>query len=148
MELPVADLYLVSCVKRRRASCSAARDLYSSPWFRKARACIEATGQPWAILSAKHGLVWPNDSIEPYCETLLHVRAEQRRHWADNVLLSLKPHLTNVSKVVIFAGVRYRERLAPELERIGINVMVPMTGLGIGRQLRWLNAALHESRAR
>ncbi len=142
-ELPDADLYLVSCVKTKQKSRMAARDLYASPWFRKARVCVEATGQTWAILSAKHGLVWPTDSIEPYDETLRNMRSRQRQQWAGRVLKSLKPHLTNVRKVVMLAGVPYRQWLMHEFDSMNIKVLVPMEGLRSGQQLRWLNTCLN-----
>lgn len=52
-----APLHLVACVKAKATSPSQAANLYRSPWFRKARAYVEAQGAPWYILSALHGLV-------------------------------------------------------------------------------------------
>ena len=43
-------LFLVSCVKTKLPRRAVAKDLYISDWFRKARACVESTGCPWAIL--------------------------------------------------------------------------------------------------
>ena len=63
-------LILVSCVKTKRAMPAAAMDLYTSNWFRKARACVEKTGCPWRILSAQYGLVHPEEEIRPYEKTL------------------------------------------------------------------------------
>ncbi|MCE2939855.1 MAG: DUF6884 domain-containing protein [Armatimonadota bacterium] len=39
----------------------------------------------------------------------------------------------------ILAGDRYREFLAPMLQARGVQVDVPMQGLRIGEQLRWLD---------
>lgn len=39
-QLPDADLYLVACVKRKTGVAMSARELYASPWFQKARACV------------------------------------------------------------------------------------------------------------
>ena len=52
----------------------AAMDLYTSNWFRKARACVEETGCPWRILSAEYGLVHPEEEIGPYEKTLNKMR--------------------------------------------------------------------------
>src|SRR6266508_6085183 len=62
-------LYLVSCVSEKRSAPSAARDLYVSSLFRKARAFVEAQHAPWFILSAEHGLVHPDTVIAPYDRT-------------------------------------------------------------------------------
>ena len=48
----------------------AGKDLYRSVWFLKARACAEAVGSCWFILSAEYGLVHPDEMIEPYEMTL------------------------------------------------------------------------------
>jgi hypothetical protein len=42
-----ATVYLVSCVSQKRTSRSLARDLYTSQWFQKARAYVEARRAPW-----------------------------------------------------------------------------------------------------
>ncbi len=64
------DVYLVSCVSKKRSSRAPAKDLYLSDWFIKARNFVEANGGPWFILSAEHGLVAPDDLLEPYEKTL------------------------------------------------------------------------------
>ncbi len=48
-------VYLVSCVKEKRATRSPAKDLYTSPWFRKAREYVERRDGPGS--SCPHGTV-------------------------------------------------------------------------------------------
>ena len=138
-----ADLGLVSCVSVKQPNSARAKNLYVSPWFRKARVCVEALGCPWYILSAKYGLVDPNETIEPYEKTLNTTRKDARREWAYGVLEALDPTLSDVKSVTILAGKAYREFLEPELHSHGITVNVPMEGMGIGRQLSWLNGQLN-----
>ena len=131
-------LYLVSCVKIKLSEPAAAKDLYVSDWFRKARTCVERKGGAWRILSAQYGLVHPDDVIRPYEKTLKTMRVADRRTWARDVLKALEPSLVEASIVVFFAGERYREFLEPSLRNRGIEVEVPMRGLSQGRQLAWL----------
>jgi hypothetical protein len=49
----------------------------------------------------------------------------------------LKP-LKMRSRVVVFAGVRYREHLIDYLRQRAPVIEIPMERLGIGRQLQWL----------
>ena len=133
-------LFLISCVKTKGAMPASAMDLYTSNWFRKARACVETTGCPWRILSAQYGLVHPEEEIGPYEKTLNTMRVEARRAWADRVLAALAPCLDGVDTVVFLAGQRYRQFLEPELRERGLVVRVPMSGLRQGQQLAWLNA--------
>ena len=123
----------------KRSAAAPARDLYVSPWFRKARACIEALGCPWYILSAKHGLLDPSATIDPYDETLKAMPMDRRRIWARGVIEDLAPRLAGIDIVTLFAGMAYREFLEPELRGRGLQVHVPMLGMRIGQQLSWLS---------
>ncbi len=130
--------FLVSCVAKKRSYECQARDLYVSSWCVKARAYAEATGSPWFILSAEHGLVSPGTSLAPYERTLNAMKIDERRAWAERVARDLLMTLPDLSHVVFLAGKRYREFLAQDLESRGVVHTVPMNGLGIGKQLRWL----------
>lgn len=85
-KLPSADLCLVSCVSKKQSHPAPAKELYTSDWFTKVRALVEAQGWPWAILSAHYGLVHPEEEIRPYEKTLNSMRVAERRAWADRVM--------------------------------------------------------------
>lgn len=138
-KLPAADLCLVSCVSRKQSHRALAKDMYASDWFMKARTLVEAQGWPWFILSAQHGLLHPDKKIAPYEKTLNNMLKAERQAWADDVMEALERHLGAVRTIVFFAGQRYREFLAPKLQKRGIQCDVPMEGLKIGEQLAWLN---------
>lgn len=131
-------IYLVACVAAKRDHVAPARELYQSPWFRKARRYVEAQGCPWFILSAGHFLLDPDTVVAPYERTLLTMSGLQRMVWADKVLAQISEHVAPGDRVVILAGERYREHIEPRLQVAGIEVDVPMRGLGIGQQLAWL----------
>ena len=130
---------LVSCVKEKRATRARARDLYVSPWFRKARAYVEGTGRSWRILSARYGLLGPEKVVRPYDRELEALPREERRAWAKRVLTALQADFPDVATVELLAGRRYREFLQPDLEALGVVVRVPMAGLRIGEQMAWLD---------
>lgn len=133
-----SGVYLVSCVGRKRSYKSAARDLYVSSWFVKARRYVEASGSPWFILSAEHGLVRPDALIEPYQRTLNTMMVAERRAWAKRVDRDLVEAVPDLSQVVFLAGERYRQFLLQHLAARGVKALVPMAGLRIGEQLSWL----------
>ena len=132
------SLYLVSCVSKKRAVPAPAQDLYVSPLFLKTRTYVESRGQPWYILSAKYGLVRPEQLIEPYDLTLKQMPVAERRRWAERVMSQLQPHLDGVAEVVFLAGQPYQEFLNPQIGRQGVAVYDPLQGLKIGERLRWL----------
>lgn len=131
-------IYLLSCVSKKRERECAARDLYVSDWFRKARRFAEASGFRWFILSAEHGLIDPDQVIAPYERTLNAMGVADRRAWSERVAAQLAEAVPDLSRVVFLAGARYREFLAQDLAIRGLEVSVPMEGLRIGEQLSWL----------
>lgn len=132
-------LYLVSCVSKKSCDRSHAKDLYRSEWFKKARKFVERSGAPWYILSAKYGLLDPDELVTPYEQTLNKMPINERKLWATGVLDRLLPMLTTQQTVIVFAGVRYREFLMPSLRRVVGEVRAPMEGMRIGEQLAWLS---------
>ncbi len=80
--------------------------------------------------------------ISPYDLTLNTMPIAARRQWAIRVLNELEPHLDGIESVVFLAGQRYREFLAASLRGRGLSISVPMEGLRIGEQLRWLTRML------
>lgn len=131
-------VYFVSCVKTKRTAAAAAKDLYVSDWFAKARRYVEARHSPWFILSAKYGLVAPDQRIEPYEMTLKRMSVAERRRWADAVLQSIFREVPALRHAIFLAGRSYREFLGSALRERGVTTEVPMEGLGSGKQLQWL----------
>jgi hypothetical protein len=134
-------VYLVSCVAQKRTSATRAKDLYVSEWFRRARDYVEASGDPWFILSAKCGLVSPDDVLGPYEQTLNTMGVRERRAWADRVQLQMDQRLPESDRIVLLAGQRYREYLMDYLRRRTLTIEVPLEGLRIGEQLSWFARA-------
>jgi hypothetical protein len=130
--LPV---YLIACVAAKLDHAAEARDLYVSPWFRKARAYVERIGAPWLILSAKHGLIDPGSIIAPYDATLGAMGASARRQWGACVLDELARAVDPGVPLIVLAGRKYRDALWPSIAH---RATAPMEGMGIGEQLAWL----------
>lgn len=127
---------LIQCVKKKKPRKCKAKDLYDSAWFRYAwRYAQSLNPDKVFILSAKYGLVDPEEEIEPYNETLNTKSVPEIRAWAAKLLASLRER-TDVTKdtFIILAGEKYRTYLADHLA----NHDIPMKGLRIGQQLKWL----------
>ena len=137
--MPAKSTYLVSCVSQKYPYPCPAQELYTSAWFNKARDFVLKSGSPWFILSAEHGLVRPNQVLAPYEKTLNNMGVADRRLWADRVTKQMGLMLPETNEIVILAGTRYREYLEPWLRRRFAKVSVPMQGLPIGKQLKWLS---------
>ena len=129
-------IVLLSCVSKKLDTKSRARDLYISPLFRYALKYAESLDTDKIfILSAKYGLVDLDMEIEPYELTLNGMKSIEKKVWADDVLkqLASESDLDN-DEFVFLAGENYRKYMVPHIK----NYNVPMQGLGIGKQLKFL----------
>lgn len=129
---------LIQCTDTKRSNdpedAYRAQNLYdASSYFRKMRAWAEARGDPWYIMSAKHGLVAPNEIIAPYDERGISK--------AQAIEMALKLDALGFDTVHVTAGRDYTQHLVPELERDGIDVVNHFAGEPIGRRKQLLAEA-------
>ena len=126
----------ISCVKSKRTSTCAAKDMYTSPLFRGMLLYAQQLRpQKIFILSAEYGLLKPDDVIDPYEKTLKNMKTSERSAWAGNVLSKLCQEADlQEDKFIFLAGAPYRESLIRHIR----HYEVPMEGLSFGRQLQWL----------
>jgi cytoplasmic iron level regulating protein YaaA (DUF328/UPF0246 family) len=131
-----APIVLLSCVKSKRDHRCRAGDIYTSPLFQKMMAYAESLRPKRIfILSAKYGLLTPDDVIEPYEQTLKKMKTAERRLWAQKIISALRQNCDpDTDQFVLLAGEAYRENLVPHLR----HHKVPMEGLAFGKQLQWL----------
>jgi hypothetical protein len=132
---------LVSCSKAKLDHAAPARELYSkSALFRGARCHVERTCDRWFVLSAKHGLVKPEQVLEPYNQTLNDASPAERRAWSATVLAQLQAELGDLRGTTFeaHAGAAYLYfGLADGLIRLGAGVENPLDGLGLGKRLQF-----------
>ena len=141
----MSQVVLISCVSKKRDYTCKARDLYISDLFKKSLEYAEMVlkADKIFILSAEYGLVPIDKVIAPYDKTLNKMNKIERLVWSKLVLEDLKQYIDiNNDAVTFLAGKRYREYIEPHIK----NVNVPMEGLGIGQQLRYLKEKIHEYR--
>ena len=134
-----ADVVLVSCVKSKLDHPAPARDLYTSALFRKERAYAEATGVPWFILSAEHGLVDPSRVIEPYELYLPSTTRAYQGAWGQQVIDDLSSKLGGLDErvVEVHAGAAYVNAIRGGLAAAGATIVEPLAGLTMGERLAW-----------
>jgi hypothetical protein len=131
---------LIGCVKRKRSAAAPAAELYLSALFAGRRRAVEATCDRWYVLSAAHGLVAPNQLLEPYDVTLNAASRPERRRWSAGVLADLQRAVGPLAAHTfeIHAGAAYCAfGLVDGLRQAGATVELPTAGLPIGRQLHY-----------
>jgi len=127
---------LIACAAQKLPHRAKAQDLYISPLFKKSLQYARSLKPDYIfILSAKYGLLLLDQVIEPYNVTLNDMSVVDIRRWSSRVLDQLRGVIDLRKDHVIFlAGDKYRKYLIPALS----DYAVPMEGLSIGRQLRFL----------
>lgn len=134
------SLGLISCTKKKQNYPCKASEMYSaSDLFRKALAYAVKKYDFVAILSAKYGLLLPDDKIELYNLTLNDLNADEVKSWSNKVFeqMSNRLNLHDFDKMFFHAGKKYGQYLIPKLEKIGIKCEAPLKNLGIGKQKAW-----------
>ena len=134
--------WLIGCGKKKRAERVAARDLYTGPLFRARREYAEATGAPWYVVSAKYGLLSPDQGVGPYDLTIKDLCEPDRAAWALCTIRAVLDDLTDdthLREVIleVHAGADYAEPLVEVARAAGFSTDWPVQGLGIGEQRAW-----------
>lgn len=137
-------IIVVGCGKAKAREARPARELYTSTLFQLGRRYAEASGKPWVIASAAHGVIEPDVVLRPYDQRISNHRGEVER-WARvaacrlEVKLSGKPDDARI--VEILAGASYAVPLMLALEELGIHSTQPLARLGLGKRLmrlKWM----------
>lgn len=129
-------IVLIACSSKKRPYISTALDLYDSALFKyNYQYALSLNPSIIFILSAKYGLLNPDQKIEPYNVTLNNMSANEIRKWADAVLEDLRL-ISNLDRdmFIFLAGEKYRKYLKLHMKYYEI----PLAGMPIGKQLQYL----------
>jgi len=106
-------LVITGCTKEKLgydASIKApAKKMYQGRLFKTVRKYCESLGFDYVIVSARYGLIHPDDVIEGY-EKVLRTK-EDVKNIQPAVEMKLRPLLKNYDRIVVIAGKQYREVL-------------------------------------
>lgn len=129
---------LVACASRKKDGPRSAEELYDSALFDGSRNYAKNRSDDWFILSAKHGLTPPSTMLAPYDESLVGTTSSFRQAWAEQAFGVLAKCTSQHDRIIFLAGKPYREYLAPLLIARGNLTAAPLSSLGIGSQVAWL----------
>jgi len=127
----IMNIGLINCTKRKLDKPCPARELYTaSALFRKARAYCENHYETWYILSAKHGLVHPDQILAPYDLTLKQLSVAEQRAWGKRVSEQLQ-RLGEGHLFYAHAGQAYLQYLS------GVQIINVLAGYSQGSRMHW-----------
>ena len=130
---------LVGCASQKLKRPAPARELYVSALFRKASAYAQQEADQWFILSAKHGLVHPDEVLEPYDMKLGTKQAGPIHAWSQRVREQLIEVAPVYAEVLLLAGGQYQYATGSPANPSPWRVSDPMKGMMIGERLQFLN---------
>jgi hypothetical protein len=133
---------LVACSSRKLGRAATARELYESPLFKLSLADAERTCTAVYVMSAKHGLVHLDETIEPYDVKLGERGWRDRWQWARTLLDRLETLHPEQPDIAIYGGRLYVDPIRTEAANPNARwsgaFSEPLEGLQIGERLRFL----------
>ena len=142
----VTNVAFVACCKTKLDHPAPAKDLYQSSLFTLTRRYVEREIQKssfhgWFILSALHGVVEPDQVLEPYDVSLASMNKKGREEWSVTVLKQIN-HIwkrPEWNRFTVFAGMFYCNPFYSFNQ-----CKFPCSSLGIGERLAFLKSSLGE----
>lgn len=129
-------IIFLSCTKQKQNATCMAKEMYSaSQWFRGGYLyALSLKPERVYILSAKYGLLSPEQVISPYNQTLSGARDGEVRRWSTAVYRQMVAQGINFNDEAVFlCGKNYRKYL----QRLFPKAQAPLKHLGIGRQMQF-----------
>jgi hypothetical protein len=117
---------LISCSKSKGGHRDLARNMYVSPLYRKSMMVAEGWGVSFSILSAKHGLLNPNETIEPYDLTLKGASKQFKSDWAKRVDEQIRASIDQRKRLIMLAGDDYYAPLVEAGAGSPLNFFAPI----------------------
>jgi hypothetical protein len=149
---PPIRVALVGCGKTKLDHPAPARRLYVGNLFTMTRDHVEArlcAGEidAWYVLSARHGILTPDQVVDPYDATMQGMNQDALRIWVNRVDGAFRCGNPGYGKwgtkggrlvVDIYAGAAYTDPLLACWRGISWEINTPLAGLQMGERLGWL----------
>jgi hypothetical protein len=101
---------VVSCGSVKLDKAAPARDLYCGRFFQVCSKFVEPRSDRWIILSAKHGVLDPDEIIDPYDLSLRKMSKERYRFWQLQARIEIEEQFPSATFLAV-AGENYRSVL-------------------------------------
>lgn len=141
------QVVFVGCSSAKLRHAAAARDLYQSKRFRAASEYAESNSDSWFILSGKHGVLRPDQVVEPYDLALASCDESYRARWNEEVAHACYETVSSTDRVTILADPTYARPVIQSAARRGRRVVRPFEGRSEASILNWLRAVNGASQA-
>lgn len=132
------EVGIITCGCKKKDNAAAAKDFYTGTAFTVYRDYMIENFDHWVILSAKYGLVLPDQIVSPYNTYIKDLDAEEKYKLADTFCRDLKQKFPDVSTFKFYVSDEYKKVLLPHFDRYNINAEFPLDGLPYGKKLHFM----------
>lgn len=132
-------VFIVGCSREKQSTSAPARLLYQSPRFVAASRLAEQFGDRWFVLSGRHGLVLPDEVLEPYDFDLRQQDAFYKMEWANKAFAGLTSQIAPGAQITFLSAPEYSVPLATRLLDLGYSVFEPLRFRQRHLQLLWMD---------
>lgn len=136
---------LIACTKTKAAHAAPAAMLYRSPLFRKSLLYAMSNADRVYIISAKYGILAPDEIVDPYELSIKQLKKHQKGEWIRKVESSLKNIISKKDQALVLAGAEYTKPMLRPLREIGCTVRTPLAGKSLGSRISWLRSENREA---
>lgn len=112
-------LVITSCSAKKKGTTMRAIDLYDGDFFKKVKKFAKIHGFDLRIISAKYGLISPNDKIAPYDLEIKNSKDIEELQKKINPIL--EKTLIKYDKILIIMGENYKKIISPLMSEKFIN---------------------------
>lgn len=137
------NVYLIACTKSKQNYQCTVEEMYmTSALYRLSyEYCINIVSDKYSqiyILSAKHHLLPLSKVINPYNETLIDMKSNEKKEWGQIVYKQMKETFDmNNTHFIFLTGKEYMKPIIPYLENYQYSNPIPVR-YGIGNRMKWL----------
>jgi hypothetical protein len=114
---------------------------YAGAYFTKNRLYAMSFGEAWCILSAKFGLMLPEDEIENYNVTFKHRRNTELVTLSELSKQVKEKGLSRYRTIQVLGGREYVDKVVAAFAGSGVQIQAPLAGLRIGETMHAVQAA-------
>jgi len=137
-----APLVVLGCSREKLSIAAPASNLYISDRFRSSLILARDLAAPFAILSAKHGVVEPDRVLEPYDLDLSSLSKSDQRSWAEQAIDQLAQRAEGRTISILAIGAYVRPLLEANQARAqAVEIIAPWLELEPPDRLVWLKEA-------
>lgn len=134
--------FIVGCSKKKRKENSKAQNLYISTRFELSKKIAIRFGSDWAILSAKHGLLSPDEVIKPYDLSIKKLTNADKERWKKNLIKKLLQIVKNSQTIIFLGDNDYFNVIEKTIQKLGYQTHNVFKNIDHKYRVHWLKKKL------